>query len=420
MGEVMNRKTALVIFFIILFMLASAGLMPRPTSAQSPMFFGATRFPAIQVDGNDNLYMAMSVATAPASEHRPHSQIFFTQSKDGGASWDNLPQTRNLTNSPGEAFGPSLVVSKDGPLRVYIAYHDDSTGTYEAYLLRTKKKTKFRKPQILTPGDGGGFSPRIAMDSNGNLNLVYGDTTGGARRVRFMRSTDQGETFSVPRTLSGDSNGAFEPEITMTPGDAINVAWEDAGAGTSVILFSRSTDNGATFSTPKQVSRGSGSATEAHIAADGAGRLSVVWVQAVGSDKHAFYSRSTDNGQTFSEPLQLTTAPGTLISKPLALAYQNNVYVAYQNEASNRMQVYLTKSEDAGVTFGDAVQVSNADNRCGRAHSAAMAVDSQGTLHIVWIDASHVQGCADEGLLFYSRSSNGRRFSSEQLILAAI
>ncbi|HEY9230885.1 MAG TPA: sialidase family protein [Blastocatellia bacterium] len=416
----MNRKTALVIFFIILFMLASAGLMPRPTSAQSPMFFGATRFPAIQVDGNDNLYMAMSVATAPASEHRPHSQIFFTQSKDGGASWDNLPQTRNLTNSPGEAFGPSLVVSKDGPLRVYIAYHDDSTGTYEAYLLRTKKKTKFRKPQILTPGDGGGFSPRIAMDSNGSLNLVYGDTSGGVRRVRFMRSTDQGETFSAPRTLSGDSNGAFEPEITMTPGDAINVAWEDAGVGASVILFSRSTDNGATFSTPKQVSRGSGSATEAHIAADGAGRLSVVWVQAVGSDKHAFYSRSTDNGQTFSEPLQLTTAPGTLISKPLALAYQNNVYVAYQNEASNRMQVYLTKSEDAGVTFGDAVQVSNADNRCGRAHSAAMAVDSQGTLHIVWIDASHVQGCADEGLLFYSRSSNGRRFSSEQLILAAI
>jgi BNR repeat-like domain len=416
----MNRKAASVIFFIILFVLASAGLMPRPTSAQSPMFFGATRFPAIQVDGNDNLYMAMSVATAPASEHRPHSQIFFTQSKDGGANWDNLPQTRNLTNSPGEAFGPSLVVSKDGPLRVYIAYHDDSTGTYEAYLLRTKKKTKFRKPQILTPGDGGGFSPRIAMDSNGNLNLVYGDTTGGARRVRFMRSTDQGETFSATRTLSGDSNGAFEPEITMTQGDAINVAWEDAGAGASIILFSRSTDSGATFSTPKQVSRGSGSATEAHIAADGAGRLSVVWVQAVGSDKHAFYSRSTDNGQTFSEPLQLTTAPGTLISKPLALAYQNNVYVAYQNEAPNRMQVYLTKSEDAGVTFGDAVQVSNADNRCGRAHSAAMAVDSQGTLHIVWIDASHVQGCADEGLLFYSRSSNGRRFSSEQLILAAI
>jgi hypothetical protein len=416
----MNRKAVFVISITILFLLASAGLGPRPTRAQTPMFFGSTRFPALQVDGNDSLYLAMSVATAPASEHRPHSQIFFTQSKDGGNTWDNLPQTRNLTNSPGEAFGPSMAVSKQGPLRVYISYQDDSTGSYEAYLLRTKKKTKFRKPQILTPGDGGGFSPRVALDSNGNLNLVYGDTTGGVRRARFMRSTDQGETFSAPVNLAGDSTGGFEPELAMTAGDVINVAWEDTVSGTSAIYFARSTDNGQTFSTPQQVSRGDGSATEAHIAADEAGRLSVVWVQVVGDDKHAFYSRSTDSGKTFSEPLQLTSRAGTQISKPLALAYQNVVYVAYQDESPNHMQVYLAKSEDGGATFGDTVQISNADNRCGRGHSASMAVDSKGTLHIVWIDASHVQGCNDEGLLFYSRSTNGHRFSTEQLILAAI
>src|SRR5436853_580653 len=272
----MNRKAAFVMFFAILFVLASSGLAPRPVSAQFPMFFGATRFPAIEVDGSDRLYLAMSVATAPASEHRPHSQIFFTTSKDGGHTWDNLPQTRNLTNSPGEAFGPSLVVSKEGPLRLYIAYHDNSTGTYEAYLLSTKKKTKFRKPQNLTPSSGATFSPRLGMDSAGNVNLVYGDTTGGGRRVRFMRSTDQGATFS--------------------------------------------------------------------------------------------------------EPLQRTSPPGTSVSTPLALAYQNVVYVGYQNEAPRRMQVYLRKSEDGGVTFADAVQISNADNNCGRAHSAAMTVDSQGTL----------------------------------------
>jgi hypothetical protein len=407
-------------FLAILLVLASGGIAPRPVSAQFPMFFGATRFPAIEVDGSDRLYLAMSVATAPASEHRPHSQIFFTASKDGGRNWDNLPQTRNLTNSPGEAFGPSLVVSKQGPLHLYIAYHDNSTGTYEAYLLSTKKKTKFRKPQNLTPGGGAGFSPRLGLDSSGNVNLVYGDTAVGARRVLFMRSTDQGATFSEPLTVSGASDGAFEPEIAMTPGDAINVAWEDTVSGTSAIWFARSTDGGATFSTPLQVSRGEGSAIEAHIAADGEGRLSVVWAQAVGEDKHAFYSRSTDGGQTFSEPLQLTTDAGTSVSKLVALAYQNVVYVAYQNEAPRRMQVYLKKSEDGGVSFADAVQVSNADNNCGRAHSPAMTVDSAGTLHMVWIDASHVAGCADEGLLFYSRSANGRKFSTEQLILAGI
>ncbi|HKP11254.1 MAG TPA: sialidase family protein [Blastocatellia bacterium] len=416
----MNRKAAFVVFFAILLALAAGGLAPRPVSAQFPQFFGSTRFPAIQVDGSDRLYMAMSVATAPASEHRPHSQIFFTQSRDGGASWDNLPQTRNLTNSPGEAFGPSLVVSKEGPLRVYIAYHDNSTGTYEAYFLRTKKKTKFRQPQNLTPGGGAGFSPRLGLATNGQVNFVYGDTTDNVQRVRFMRSTDEGATFSDPVTISGDSTTASEPEIAMTPGDAINVVWEARVGDAGVILFARSTDGGATFSAPTQVSRGDGSATEAALATDETGRLSVVWAQTVGSEKHVFYSHSSDDGQTFSEPQQLTSARGTSVSKPLAVAFHNVVYVAYQDEAPRRMQVFLMKSEDSGASFADPVQVSNANNNCGRAHSAAMVVDSTGALHIVWIDASHVQGCADEGLLFYSRSRDGRRFSAEQLILAGI
>src|ERR1700754_4394418 len=120
MGEVMKKKSAIVTFIAICLALASTGIAPRPVSAQFPMFFGSTRFPALAVDSNDFLYMAMSVATAPASEHRPPSQIFFTQSKDGGRNWDNLPQTRNLSKSPGEAFGPSLAVTKQGGLHLYI------------------------------------------------------------------------------------------------------------------------------------------------------------------------------------------------------------------------------------------------------------------------------------------------------------
>jgi len=47
-----------------------------------------------------------------------------------------------------------------------------------------------------------------------------------------------------------------------------------------------------------------------------------------------------------------------------------------------------------------------------------MVIDSRGTLHIVWIDASVVGN--DEGLLFYSNSADGHRFSPERMILAVI
>lgn len=390
---------------------------PRRVEAQFPTAFGATRFPAIDVDKDDNIYLMMSVATAPASERRPHSQIFFAMSRDGGTSWNNLPQTRNLTNSPGEAFGPSLAVTKQGTTRAYVTYHDNSSGVYQADLIRSKKKTKFKKPISITHG-GGAFSPRVALDSNEAINVTWGDTTGGGRRVLFARSVDQGDTFSEPINISRSSGEAFEPEIAVDPNGAINIAWEDTAPGENSIMFSRSTDEGKSFSNPLQVSKGTARASEAHIASDGAGRLSVVWVQGNEDEKQAYYSRSTDGGLTFSDPINLSNTAGASISKPLITTFKETVYVAYQNEVRRDMQVYLVKSEDAGASFSNAVQVSNADNSKGRAHSAAMVVDSRGVLHIVWIDASIVGD--DEGLLFYSNSTNGRRFSRQREILAYI
>jgi hypothetical protein len=421
----MNRRSFSVFLLAAAVMLAIAGSSPLSSRARAQgTFFGAQRFPAIDVDGSDNLYLMMSVATAPASEHRPHSQIFFTMSRNGGADWDNLPQTRNLSNSPGEAFGPSLAVSRTGKLLIYVTYHDTSTGTTQAYLIRTKKKTKFRAPANITPHNGGAFSPRIALDSSGAVNIVWGDTKDSAGKVVFVRSTDQGETFTGPLDVSRSSGIAFDPEIAVDPSDAINVAWQDTASGTSVIMFSRSTDGGQTFSQPKRVSKGTGRATEAAIASDGQGRLSVVWIDESTGTAEAYYSRSTDNGRTFSDPINVSMFPDADIHKPTVIAFQNTVYVAFQNgdlfgeESIKNRQVFLTKSDNAGVSFGQVEQVSHAKNSIGRAHSPAMVVDSRGVLHIAWIDASVVGN--DEGLLFYSNSTNGHQFSQEIMILAVI
>jgi hypothetical protein len=408
---------------LVTFGIAGSTQLSRSTHAQG-VFFGAQRFPAIDVDSGDNLYLMMSVATAPASAHTPHSQIFFTMSRNGGDDWDNLPETRNLSNSPGEAFGPSLAINKTGKVRIYVSYHDNSSGTTQAYLIGTKKKTKFRQPQNITPDAGGAFAPRVALDSNEGVNIVWGDTKDNLGRVIFVRSTDQGSTFTDPLDVSRSSGIAFDPEIVVDPSDAINVAWQDTAPGISVIMFSRSTDGGRTFSEPLQVSTGTGPATEAAIGCDSAGRLSVVWVDESSGNAEAFYSRSTDNGNTFSEPINVSRFTDDDIHKPTVITFQNTVYMAFQNgdlfgeESIKNRQVFLATSANAGVSFGEVQTVSHAQNNIGRAHSPAMAVDSRGVLHIVWIDASVVGN--DEGLLFYSNSTNGQKFSKQLMILAVI
>ena len=406
-------------------MVVLAGRTPvlERASAQA-VFFGAQRFPALDVDANDNLYLMMSVATAPASEHRPHSQIFFTKSSDSGINWDNLPKTRNLTNSPGEAFGPSLAVNRHGKLRLYVSYHDNSNGTTQAYLLTTKKKTKFRAPLLITPHNGGAFSPRVALDSNETVNLVWGDTKDGNAKVLFARSTDLGLTFNEPLDVSRSSGAGFDPEIAIDSNDTINVAWQDTAPGTSVIMFARSTDGGVTFSDPRQVSTGSGSATEAAIATDASGTIMVTWVDESEGHAEGYFARSTDSGASFSDPINISNFPKGDIHKPSVITFENTVYVAFQNgnlfgeNLVRNPQVYLTKSTNAGVSFEEPEQVSAALSSKGRAHSPAMAVDSRGKLHIVWIDASIVGN--DEGLVFYRNSTNGHQFSAQRMILAVI
>ncbi len=421
----MKYKHALVLVPISLFALVAAGLSPWPQRAEAQFAgrFGATRFPAIDVDENDSLYLMMSVATA---SDRPHSQIFFTMSRDSGTNWNNFPATKNLSKSKGEAFGPSVAVTKQGVIRVYVAYHDDSNGTTQSYLIRSKKKSKFKtKPANITPHDGAAFSPRIALDSGEGLHLVWGDALEPGRRVVYIRSTDQGLTFSDPLILSGASTTAFDPEIAVDPQDGVNVVWEDADSGVNAVMFARSTDGGASFSEPKRLSSGEGRADEAQIAADSSGRLNVVWVDESSGSSQAYYSRSTDQGETFSEPINASNMPDGNIHKPVVVVFNDNVYLVYQDgdlfgEDNGDRQVFLATSDDGGLTFGASRQVSRADGQCGRAHSPAMVVDSRGMLHIVWIDASVVRPCADEGILFYRNTTDGRRFSAQKEILAHI
>ncbi len=388
------------------------------SAQQAPGHFGSTRFPDIEVDKSDHVYVLMSVATKPAGAGTPGSQIFFAMSKDKGSNWNNLPFTKNLSKSKGEAFGPSLAINMNGKTRAYATYHDTAPGNTQAFMVKSKKGSKFKKAFNITPHDGGAFSPRVAVDSIEQVSVVWGDTLEARKRVVFVRSLDQGSTFSDPVDVSRSSGDAFEPEIAVDKNDAINVAWEDTATGTSVIMFARSTDRGDSFSEPVRVSSLDEKANEANIAVDSLGNIHVVWVGESGDTLQAFYARSTDGGITFSEPVNLSNVEGADIHKLVIATFNENVYVAYNNEANNSRQVFLVKSRDSGETFSEPVRVSNADRTKGRAHSPALAVDSTGLLHIVWIDSSVVG--QDEGLLFYSNSANGNRFSTQQLILAAL
>lgn len=127
---------------------------------------------------------------------------------------------------------------------------------------------------------GGG--PQVAVDSKGNINILW-----VAADVFFSRSTDGGATFSAPQNLSSGIPAFTRlwPEIALDPSGNINVVWtnefqaQPGGPLTVDVYYSRSSDGGATFSAPLNLSQDGGGApsVQAPMAVNPSGDIYVVW-----------------------------------------------------------------------------------------------------------------------------------------------
>jgi hypothetical protein len=387
--------------------------------AQSQTVPGIQREPHLVVDKNNNLLLAMAVGTSDAAG-RQGAQILFTRSVDGGANWDNKPLTRNLSSSPIKGVGalfPRIAVTRTGKTRVYVVYDDDTAGPRHAYCVRSSKNTNFKRSTVLSSGSEGGLAPVVDTDSAGTVNVAWAGSMNSPRQVVFARSTDQGVTFSQPINVSNSTEEGFDPAIAIGADDAINLAWEDTGSGIGQIFFSRSTDGGASFSTPGQVSAALGEASDAEIAIDSQGRISVAWIeeQPAGGTRIAI-SNTNGEAASFSAPLAVTSGPEAEFEYLAMVARGNTIYLAYGDD--DVQQVYLTQSRSDLLTFSKPLQLSNAEANKGEAKSPSLAVDGNGRIHVVWIDTSILGG--DHGLVVYRSSSDGQSFTPPVLVPAFV
>jgi hypothetical protein len=314
--------------------------------------------------------------------------------------------------------------------------------------------------------DGAG-DPVIRFDRSGNL-LVGGiafnrnfdqgerplDTVSFVARYRFTPGTpatastttsagspphftyqgtsiiDRGAVgFAVPGAVGFAGNFTDKPwmEVDLNaPGASPcsgNVYFADTnfhGArGSSPVVFSRSTDGGVTWSSPRTISTGGGQAASHNQGAD-------IAVAPNGTVYVAFESfsqqgldtinlvKSTDCGSHWTQPVIVNTinapqAPGVAFRTP-TFAFvatdttnSNLVYVAYQSFAGD-YDIYAQRSTDGGASFGSAVQVN--DDPGARDQIFPTIEVSNHTLHVAWYDFRNSTTPANEALDVYYACTN--------------
>ena len=305
----------------------------------------------------------------------------------------------NVSNNSDYSFTPQVAVDSAG--NIYAVWEDDTSSNSNILFSRsTDGGLTFSAPKSLSNTSGFSFSPRIALDANGGINVVWEDDSPGSLDIFFSRSTDGGVTFSNPRDLSNDASDSGSPMVATDTTGNIYVVWEN-DSGVLGVFFTRSSDGGATFTAPIALSTNTGGSVSPQMAVDVNGDVNVVWEDDSGNSSDISFSRSADHGATFSAPKSLSLGVGNSNSAAMAVDLNGNINVAWENDSPGNFDLFFSRSTDGGLNFSTPKNLSNSP---GLSRTVQMALDGGGNINVVWAENAPPNSSTD---IFFSRSANG-------------
>ncbi len=136
------------------------------------------------------------------------------------------------------------------------------------------------------------------------------------RYIFFSRSTDGGNTFSSPLSISGKSRSpVFNPEVSSS-GNNIYVVWQgQSDNGNQDIFMRKSADYGSSFSGVENLSNDPGGSANPQVTING-NTTHVAWEGTTPGNNYIFYSKS-DDGSKFDSPQKIGANKGIPYSPEL-------------------------------------------------------------------------------------------------------
>ncbi len=173
----------------------------------------------------------------------PPERPYIAVSRDGGRSWgpftDLTPQLDG-----GKAFGgatPTPAVAPDGTVYAFIRERPAAVPAGQPrppqryFMVKSGDKGRTWAGSTVYPGQIFIYQPIPVIDTSGTIHLIFwqaeGSTLDVPTQIRYMKSSDGGDTWSQPRELTDDDPaGKFNqywPGISVAPNGRLDVAWHD-------------------------------------------------------------------------------------------------------------------------------------------------------------------------------------------------
>ncbi len=298
------------------------------------------------------------------------------EAPDFYAEADGWSETEEVFRSSTPVRFPCLGVHPDG--RVYALW------TSENWIWFTRRV-----------GDGwgepeevfGGTQPHMAVDTQGDVHLVFVKAFDRRFQVYYTRYSEPG--WMLPYDISRTRGISQHPRVAVAPEEGLVYAvWEDDTPGFPSIYYAYNPE-GQWINGPVPGTRG----WRPSITFDGEGALHLVWESAIprGRGDDVFHAQVTPRGWTLAE--NLSDSPRTDSALPVVAGGPGDtVHVVWEERFGNRSAI--------GYSAGKYAYWSKplALTRGGYNHSPTIVVAPRGDVHLIWLE---------RGILGYRTRSAG-------------
>ncbi len=176
--------------------------------------------------------------------------------------------------------------------------------------------------------------------------------------IQFSSSLNYAQTWTSPQDLSATGQNASNPHmITNFIGDHVYSIWQRSNSANDIIQFSRSTDFGQTFSNPVDLSDVGQNANTPQIATNiNENCVCSIWARSNGVNDIIQFKHSSDYGVNWDSTVDLSET-GENAKDPRIITNGSSIYAIWARQESGIYSAQFRKSIDSGDTFSDVIDL---------------------------------------------------------------
>jgi hypothetical protein len=223
------KRAGLIIAALGLFLFVRAAHAAWLPTQRLTWTSGASGVPAIAMDSSGVLHVLWE------EDLSGNTEIYYKRSTDGGGTWT---ASQRLTWTLGYSNRPAIAV--DSGHALHVVWEESTPGNYEIFYKKsTNGGVSWGASQRLTWTTGSSLAPCIAVDSSGNPQIAWFDSTPGNEEIYYKKSTNKGTSWATSQRLTSTAGDSYQPALIVDLSGNPHIVWHDYTPGNAEIYYKR-------------------------------------------------------------------------------------------------------------------------------------------------------------------------------------